>query len=677
MFLVKINHGDFMCILKFFSVFKTWFPMCSLAFFGFSFLNAQTFSPARLNTFYDLFVADQKIIVDNAFHRPRESEEIPPRGMLNYVPLVITNHTGIDASQLYVMGKGQTLAATDAYFLQPDLTTGVCSLVSSETNNSADPSISVKLSSLPSAGPNSYYVYVPQMISGRFYISVGTPLYMETLFTGGLHKINDPSQTTVQDPNYYTLYQDFEFTLDANYDLYTNVTNVDYFSLPLTLGSHTYPSGKAYPTLDNLTVVGYPMNSTRKAILNGINAGLLSDASSPPQWPSLTIPFYSDPYTAGAPLTDLRILAAKLSIALGLNGVQFVGADPANVQTFFSANYLQTPGPYSSDYMTQLYNYYNVGGNQLQVTIFPKNYPAATYTMTSTSTPLELQLVSTSPGAVSPITINLGNLTTASLFDGAVGEWVAEHAITPEATDPWQTEIAKIISALFTAGMLPPNSTVAQPIVANSTFFSSYRSSYFSNPSGFFSQGPLYNLYDQAIHPLLIQTGGFGLGYAYDFDDLLDLAGLLHVNVQTAGVLNPYQPYVVLTAGLIDTPIPNPTSNFGPYTLEVGLLALESNPIDIIYSTDPSVSPNITYSLSTTSTGTLNSLHNQFLVRYYKNPSKTEYLTYQVYPKYQLVLPTTTRYNAEDVTLMNGIVFLPGTDGTTFSINVPNTYLFP
>lgn len=640
--------------------------VCSL-FFS-SALSAQTFDPDRLNAFYDTFVSQQEVIVQKALNVPM-SGPTPPPGMLGYAPLVITNNTGLASSRLYIIGKGQTLAATDSYFLQPNLSTGVCTLVSSTTNNSADPTISVQLSQLPSAGTNSYFIYVPQMISGRFYISVDRPLYMETLTVSGVNKINDPSQTSVQDPNYYTLYQDFEFTLDVHYDLYANVTNVDYFSLATTLGSYTSPSGAFYPTLDNLTIVGYPLTLGRTSILSSIQTGLTNDASSPAQWVNLTVPFYSDPYVGGTPLTDLRILAAKQSISLGLNGVQFVGA--GTPQAFFNATYLEstTSGPSAStSYMTQLYNYYNTGGHSLQFTIFPNGQPQATYTLTAGGS-LILQMTSSSPSAVSPITVNLNNLTTKSLFDGAIGEWVAENAITPTNTDPWQTEIAKLLSALYNAGMLPPATSVVQPIVSSAPYFSTYRGSYFSNPTGFTMHGPWYNLYDQTIHPLLIQTDGFGLGYAYDFDDLLDIAGLLHVNIQTAGVLNPYQPYVVLSAGPIDTPIPNPTVAFGPYTLNVGILGSGSQPINIIYSTSPSSPPSITVAVDGTPLN-LTNVYNYFQVQYSIDGT---FLTYDVYPKYQLVLPTTTRYNAEDVTLMNGIVFLTGTNDTTCNINVPNT----
>ena len=206
-------------------------------------------------------------------------------------------------------------------------------------------------------------------------------------------------------------------------------------------------------------------------------------------------------------------------------------------------------------------------------------------------------------------------------------------------------------------------------------FFSPYRHKYFSSPDGF-SDGPWYNLYEKVIHPFLVQTDGFGLGYGYDYDDLLGLAGLLHVNVQNDDVLNKDQPYTVLSIGPIDTPIPDPTFDFGPYTLKIGPLGEDSRPIEIFYSTTDGL-PSESYSLDISSSTTINGVKNFFYVRYYKEVSTdSPFLEYIVYPKYQLVLPKESRYNEIDAKLMNGIVF-PGTNESTneitIEISLPNT----
>jgi hypothetical protein len=303
--------------------------------------------------------------------------------------------------------------------------------------------------------------------------------------------------------------------------------------------------------------------------------------------------------------------------------------------------------------------------------------------MESSPTPLILNFNRTAGTGPDLITLKLNTaqtpdpatgLTTEELLGGDVGAWLPW--LTPSAADPWQTEIAKIISTLFTAGFLPPPTGLTS-ITANEKFFENYRSQYFSNPPGFSLHGPWYNLYDKLVHPLLIQTNGFGLGYAYDYDDLLGLAGLLHVIIQKNGELNPNQPYVVLTAGPIDTAIPDPTADYGPYTLNIGALGSMSNPIDVIYSTNPSQTPDTTYSVVGAPSPAIPGVYNYFLVRYYTDNSKTTHLTYKVYPKHQIILPTTTRYNHQDVTLMNGIVFNSSTSGGNFHIDLPNTNPFP
>ncbi len=628
------------------------------------------FDPDRIDTQIDIFTYDEAHLVRLALGEYQDPDiTSPPPAMLGYVPLVVKNNSGLSSDRLYLVGKGQNLSATDAYFLQPNLTTGICTLVLGTSVNSTDPSISVKLSQLPSAGTNAYYIYSPQLVSGRLYISVDHPLYMETLngpSPNSYAEINDPSQSTVQDPNYYSLYQDLEFTFDKNYDLYTNVTNVDYFSLPMTLGSYTYPTGQPYPTLDNLTIVGYPIDASRTNVLKNIRNGIKKVS----QWQTLPIPFYSNPYAVQNPSTYLRILAAKTCIGLGQNAVQFQGG--ANPQSFFTSQYLQTTttGPSSGySYMSQLYQFYQ--SSSLEFTIFPSNLPSTTYKMTSSGTANTLTFTPTTTAGNPPTrTLNLTNVSTVALFTGAVGDFTT--AFNAGGTDPYNTEISKFLSAMYSIGFLPHPSTITQPVVSESSYFANYRSQYFSNPKNFTENGPWYNLYDQVIHPLLLKTGGYGLGYAYDFDDLLDLAGLIHVNIETDGVLNAAQPYPVLYVGPIDSVIPNPTENFGPYTLKIlGGLPASSHPISIIYSTNESQAPNQTSVLVNAVTTTLTNLQNYFQVKFYSIYGST--LTCNVYPQYQLILPTTARYNSTDVALMNGIVFDTGTDGTTFIISVPNT----
>ncbi len=261
----------------------------------------------------------------------------------------------------------------------------------------------------------------------------------------------------------------------------------------MTLGSYTYPSGALYPTLDNLTVVGYPIDASRSNVLKNIRNGLKNTA----QWQTLPVPFYSNPYAVQSPATYLRILAAKTGIALGQTAVQFQGG--ANTQSFFNSQYLQTTttGPSSGQsYMTQLYQFYQ--GSTLDFTIFPSGLPETTYSMTSSATANTLTFTPTTTAGNPPTrTLNLSNVSTVGLFSGAVGDFTT--AFNAGGTDPYNTEISKFLSAMYSIGFLPHPSTITQPVVSESSYFASYRSSYFSDPANFSSNGPWYNLYDQVI----------------------------------------------------------------------------------------------------------------------------------------------------------------------------------
>lgn len=591
----------------------------------------------------------------------------PPAPMAGLAPIILVNNTGLDPDRIYFVGTGYNLANTSAHFLKPDPTTGVCTYASPATNNSADPDISVKLSQLPSAGEgsNAYLIYLPQQISGRCYLSIDYPLYLQTSDT----TIGSPSITSPNDPNYYTLYQNFELTLDAGYGLYANISNVDYFSIPMGISSFTYPSGDPYPTLDGLTSSGFSESTTRQSILGTVSAELVSDdKSTTPQWVNLVVPFYNNPYIDAIPTTNLRILSAKQSINFATT--LFKGA--AHPQGAFSSTYLQSTssGPSSGkSYMTALGQYYLT--NSLDFKIFPASEPEASYTMTALNS-TTLSLVSTTSGAPSPISLNLSNLTTLDLLGGDVGTWNADGVFTPAGTNVWYTEIAKLLSALFSAGELPPSSTLVQPIISSDTYFAPYRGDYFNDPSGFSSHGPWYNLFDSSMHPLMVKTDGYGLGYAYDYDDLLALGGEMHVQMETSGVPNTDYPYYQVLTGPMDTAIPDPQSGYGPYRLTLNPINSSSKPINIIYSTTPNTAPSIVVAVPQNGLSVvLPNLYGYFLVQY--SPSDPSPNTYRVYPSHQMVLPTTTRYTQEDADLMADIAFTSViSGGRKFTISLPN-----
>ena len=122
-------------------------------------------------------------------------------------------------------------------------------------------------------------------------------------------------------------------------------------------------------------------------------------------------------------------------------------------------------------------------------------------------------------------------------------------------------------------------------------------------------------------------------------------------------------------AGPIDTSIPDPTVNFGPYELIINPNSSGSSTVTVTYSTSSSAAPSIQQVIPTNgSPATLPVVYNYFLVTY---NDESPAVTYKVYPKYQLKLPVTTRYNATDAALISQIAFnsVSGS-GSVFTITV-------
>ncbi len=508
---------------------------------------------------------------------------LPPAPMENYCPVVVVNNTTLPANEIYFVAHGNDPNGMPC-FLVPDAN-GVCQYVyPTPSGIPSSAGSSVLLSNLPTATGTgittgaTYLVYLPVDSSSRAYFSLQSPMYLATALNPklGVLDVNDSSITSLTDPNFYTLYQDFEFGLvepkasNLLTALYMNLSWVDYFCLPMQLYTLSYPSNTPINSAVSLPS-GTNASMTREQIISKVNKAL-TKGQTYASWGNLGVPYYNDPYTDTTPASYVRILAAKNSIDLGLNPVQFQGAKVT--PAFFPANYVSSPtyGPTKKSgtlqsFMQSVYTYYTTPANALWVKIFPANESPAIYQITSTSdaTNLTLQFVSTTAGAPSPITLELTQLSMEKLLSGSV--WPFIPASTPAN---YTNELSKVISAFFTIGQLPytaSTTSAASPFVNNNAGFAAIQ--YFNNPPGYIN-GPWYNLYDELLHQQMIGQGEvpknptLGLGYAYDFDDLLNMSGLINgLEIQDqygnpSEVVNAVQPYVVISLeSLSGTTIPN------------------------------------------------------------------------------------------------------------------------
>lgn len=481
---------------------------------------------------------------------------IPVQWEQNFAPTVIQNSSGLSSSNVYFVAHGLDEKGVPC-FLVPDATTGKCAYVypdAAGNNNSV--ASSKTLAQLPTATGSAatdaaFLIYFPINSAARGYLSINKPIFIETSSdpSSGFIVIGDPSLTALNDPNFYTLYQDFEFTFtegktDSSTSLFLNLSYVDHFTLPMQLAA--YKLGDTDPLIygcESSTIITVPAGTNssknRGTLINDIlNTMETHDPSG--IWNRLGIFYYDDPYTdSSTPSVYLRILAAKNSIGFGTGSSKFVGA--ANPQTYFPSDYISntTYGPTSTEsFIDTVYSFYQ-NPTTLQATITPGGVNPI-YTISSTSTSNVLQFVTTTVSDQN-LTLDLTQLTTEQLFSGGKFPFAAKTGmdqIVPATT----AELQKLLSGLFTVGKFPiaDSQIISPPFLNGQTGYQQQNFNYFSNPkqgSNTIEGGPWWNVYDLAVHLTEITNSIFsvpnsssyqlGNGYAYDFDDLLNMSGLI------------------------------------------------------------------------------------------------------------------------------------------------------
>lgn len=522
---------------------------------------------------------------------------LPPEPLQNFVPLVLVNQTGVADSEIYFLAHGLDACGLPCY-LVPDSATGQCDYRAPDaTGVPSSAALSKTLDTLPLADgySNGRLVYLPINSSSRAYLSVYNPMYLPTAYnpapTRKVLDILDSSVTTFQDVNYYTLYQNFEFGLvplitDYSHpppffptygtQLFLNLSWVDYFTLPMRLDVCSYPSqtvlnGQYTPSS------GFDASLSRETIISQMNMEFTAAAS--PVWTYLSTPFYKNPY-AGTPsnlLTTLRVLAAKNSIDLGL-GHSFAGASP--LPTFFPEDYIHNTiyGPSGTNFMAAVHTYFTT--QTFDCKIHPANPEPAnaqnyTYQVSAAANSnLQFHYTGPSIGNGYPVPLmdlylSLANLTTEQLLSGSVWPFTTDSANmipAPATQTSFTNELSKMVSSLFTIGQFPLQLTYTSPFDVIDAGYAEIQppsgpDSYFLTSAPPFSQGPWFNLYDKALHQQQINkrvpnNSSYGLGYGYDYDDLLNMAGLIQPTIQDQyGNPSAEKPYVLITLGsLAGTP---------------------------------------------------------------------------------------------------------------------------
>ncbi|MCX6990656.1 MAG: beta-1,3-glucanase family protein [Chlamydiae bacterium] len=565
--------------------------------------NDDTFSADRITTFESEFTCDEKQDLYDADltspcigantpgsgptpFPPSPPTPPPPKNPLNpapkknYLPVVISNTTGLPASDVYVTLAGQQVPSNLAnYFFKLGAFGVMSPVIGSSTTFSPNYSYPLNLLPRSSTGVNDYLVYVPNLDGARFYFTIRAPMYLASA-DGGI--ISGPTyyaapSGTIPDPNFYNLFESIEATFFPHggssspsqipWTASVNTTEVDAFGLPISIAYYSYnpatPSAVT-PMLQNSNALpsgfGTPFgysgisgsptgNTTRSEILLSITSGLSTGdltGQTPKIWPKLEIPFYTNPYDLTGTETDLRIISPKQGIDGGvfptdyLSGTSY-GADPS--------------------FLDQLYTYYQTNTLYMSSSGAPGS---AIYSGTSNGTTLTFTVFS---GAGATCTLNKSDITAIQMYNGT-------QPMQGGADGP---ALGSQFGDAFTVGLLPGTigGTSADPMVVTSAFWQTahvndyYAPEYIVTGSG----GPWMNLYADLMHSVAVRStvsgtnpdlSGIGLCYGYDDDDSLGMSGTITPANTTPNTSNPY---LGITLGAVDTTIPDPYIDTNTYTV--------------------------------------------------------------------------------------------------------------
>ena len=152
-----------------------------------------------------------------------------------YIGIDLNNNTGgaWADGQIYVEVVAIDPSNSTFSWVQPN---GTKTPISSADNNASN-HLTYNGTNYPNYAftlAQSKLLLLPQMYSGRIYISYGAPMYMTSIGSGTGAGYAGPNAQNTSDPNNNTHYDWYEFTYNSS-GVFINTTQVNQFGLPLTL----------------------------------------------------------------------------------------------------------------------------------------------------------------------------------------------------------------------------------------------------------------------------------------------------------------------------------------------------------------------------------------------------------------------------------------------------------
>lgn len=473
----------------------------------------------------------------------------------DYFPIHIVNNSKIASdSQVYIFIKAKTPKSQSnskshvPCVMKFNTKSGqaVCKKVKPDTNLHP---FNYKLSQLPKvdsaklSDSNKHIrkLYLPKSISGRIYLSVGSPMTMVVQQDSqGNLTIPDPDGFKTRDPNYYKLYDKVEYSYNDK-GTWMNPTAVDFFSLPL---------GISQPSADNMQKAGFT-SSSRQAILKHVNQIFNDEAKRHPStrsiWGRLLLTYQGTTQNNNQQHTVLRLVAP---------GKAMTTMNPLSGNKPFDQNYL-ADSSLGFNYIDSLWQFYRKDDNTVVIDASElKGNPDAPHLNSyqfSGHVNDQGQFVFTN-GTPSQA-VKLNKPATKAFFAGATGVFNAANN-TPKAI------IVRQLTSAFEVGLLPANSGT----VLDHDYFTRMKAGFYQDNAYLKAgnTGPWYDLYSKALHTVS------GLGdepiYTFAYDDALGQDGTLHdSNADHIGTAT------ITLGSLKGSAIPAPTKDTQQYHITVYL----------------------------------------------------------------------------------------------------------
>ncbi len=425
-----------------------------------------------------------------------------PAAMSAHLPILLTNTTGKPDADVYLVITGQNTAKDIGVI---DIVGGVGSFVVGVSGTTLDAYV-FPFTSLPASGSNRL-IYLPEIISSRFWFSIDNPLKMSfnTPAGGGVGLV-EPNFTDPNDPNFNFIFDKAELNFQIiglpTVSIFANATAVDFFSMPIFI----YLNSPDVPSTSNHTGLTY----SRAGAMNYVEE-VLNFPNEPErdQWSNLVI------RDSGG--TPLRIASTQ-------NGIS-APKDPSNpsLGQIFDPNYLDNSGTYGLSFINEIWESTISFYRRNQLTMVGFNSGETYIGTVQDDNSIVLNSTSSSKTVTfNPPVTGTGDptKTTTFLITGGKPLFTTDTTGVGDAT-----QLSKLFEEYIITGLVPTTDTLSVPaLISKQADYYKINPNLSSNGQ---MSGPWYDVYSIGLHNL-------GLIYSYAFDD----AFWLQVQVNTA-VLDP------------------------------------------------------------------------------------------------------------------------------------------